>query len=133
MTGKDKIDMHHDHVLWNSDIRMWNQDLETWEMEMDALKDAFKVIKKAIDNHEAALMNHKEVIRSHYDHVNNHETDLSLIPSTVSSLDKEMTAKHQGESYTHRLQMDAHERLKRYHHSILVLTKNLKQGLESAI
>lgn len=133
---KDQLDvhlrMHRDHSAWNSDIKMWEQDLKTWDLEFIALKEAMKSINQAIDNHEGALKSHGDSIKEHRGAVQKHETGLKHARENAS-FDAVTGKEHEKERRRHDHTQDAHERLKRYHHSIIILTKGLKQALENAI
>ncbi|MEM6361473.1 MAG: hypothetical protein AAF731_15380 [Bacteroidota bacterium] len=93
------------------------------ELELIALSEALVYINDVIKKHEEAILKYKKAICQHYWFVNKHETDLPLVSERESELGEEMNRKHKDKAESHRLQMDAHERFKRYHHSVLVLTK----------
>ena len=132
MQTLSKSSMHSDHRAWNSDIEMWSQDVRMWYQELEALRNAMEYIQNAFENHELGIDAHIRSINQHQDLLNKHELDLSLIKES-DGFYEELEAVHKREAVKQNAQRAAHERLKRYHHQILVLVKGLKEALQTAV
>lgn len=130
MKKYDHLQAHQDHRSWDSDIKMWSHDIKMWEQEVEALGDAVNFINKAIQNHEEALESHYQALVQHHDRLIKHEVDIKYVREG-SLLDDQMLETHKDEGAEHEIQRLAHERLKRYHHTIMALTKTLKEALSS--
>jgi len=132
MSKADQTTMHHDHVLWNSDIEMWHQDVSIWKQELEALKNAMISIELTIENHEKSIDAHLMTIDEHRKRLAKHDLDLALI-SPGSRSDMELADSHEDERGRHSIQKEAHERLKKYHHQTMVHVKSLKKALDDAM
>lgn len=130
MKKHDHLKIHQDHRLWDSDLQMWSIDLKMWDEEAEALNRAQSYINEAITKHEEALMDHLKSLMDHRDRLNQHEKDITILVEG-SPLDSKLLAEHVKEGKRHEIYRHAHERLKRYHHTIMALTKGLKKALES--
>lgn len=130
MNKHNHLKTHQDHGRWESDLEMWSLDLKMWEEEAVALNDALSFITEAVKKHEESLMDHLKTLMDHRDKLNQHEKDITyLIEGTP--LDDKLMESHNLEDKQHEIYRNAHERLKRYHHTLIALTKGLKKALES--
>ncbi|WP_350101366.1 hypothetical protein [Fulvivirga sp.] len=130
MKMHNHLKIHQDHCRWESDLEMWSLDLKMWEEESEALNDTLSFITEAIKNHEESLMDHLKTLIDHRNKLNQHEKDITfLIEGTP--LDDKLRESHTNEDKYHEIYRNAHERLKRYHHTLIALTKGLKKALES--
>jgi predicted nucleic acid-binding Zn-ribbon protein len=130
MKKYDHLQMHQEHRTWDSDLQMWSHDLKMWEEEIEALNSALQFINDAIKSHQEALMDHLKALVDHRDRINKHEVDIKYVRES-SKLDGELLDMHKDETIQHEIQHRAHERIKKYHHTIMALTKGLKKSLES--
>lgn len=130
MKTHDHFQIHHEHRLWDSDLQMWSTDLKMWDEEIEALNSALDFIQEAVKKHEEALMDHLKSMMNHLDRLNQHEKDISILVEGTT-LDDQLQDAHAYEAKQHEIHRHAHERLKRYHHTVMALTKGLKKALES--
>lgn len=130
MKKYDHLQIHRDHLAWESDIKMWSHDIKMWQQESDALEDALDFIHKAVSSHEDALTSHYNALVDHHNRLNQHEVDIKYVREGTL-LDSGMLDLHKDEAAEHELQRKAHERLKRYHHTVMALTKSLQTALKS--
>ena len=124
--------MHREHILWESDLAMWTHDLKMWESELANLEEIMEFFEEAVKQHKLALIDHMRVLASHKSRLERHEIDLGLVREG-SPLDVELSEEHTTEQARHTQQFNAHERLKRYHHSLIALSNSLRQALDSPI
>ncbi|MCG8322646.1 MAG: hypothetical protein MI921_24310 [Cytophagales bacterium] len=127
-----QLSMHQDHTVWESEIRMWQEDLKFWKKELNQLKEDLIVIASAAEKHLEATDHHEKSIAEHHSFLQKHETDLSILLENTG-LDRELAARHLNEQQKHNLQKDAHERIKKYHHTIVALCKALRKAIEHAL
>lgn len=130
MEQLDHLQIHHEHKLWDSDLQMWSLDLKMWNEESQALNHALAFINEAVKKHEEALAFHLKSLMEHQDKLHNHEKDITILVEGTP-LDTKLQEEHADEAKRHEVYRDAHERLKRYHHMLMALTKGLKKALES--
>ncbi len=129
MKEKLHMDIHQDHRTWKSDLEMWTLDIRMWEEELKALNNSLVYIGQAVREHEEGLESHKLKLLEHKALINKHETDITYLPEG-SRLDVELDVLHDKETANHANQAEVHERLKKFHHKIMVLTKELQKALE---
>lgn len=130
MKTYDHLQLHQEHGKWDSDVKMWMEDIKIWKEEMVALTEALRFIEEAVHNHKSALKSHSDSILFHQNELQHHERDMRYVLEG-SNIDRELLGDHQKEAARHALQFNAHERLKRYHHSVMTLTKSLKMAIAS--
>lgn len=129
MKDSDQSQMHQDHVRWRSEAAMWEQDIRMWYQELQALKNALRSIEQACAAHKEGLDVHARLIKGHQHSLQLKESYLAMIEPS-GHRDGDAAAKHLEQEKQHQVQKDAHARLKKYHHLIMVLTKNMKKVLE---
>lgn len=130
MKKQDHLQIHQEHRSWDSDLEMWSLDLKMWDEEVEALDNALAFINEAVQKHEESLMDHLKSLVDHRERLNKHELDISVLIEGTS-LDAKLLESHTTEAKHHEIYRHAHERLKRYHHTMMALTKGLKKALES--
>lgn len=129
MKATEQKKMHEDHVQWKSDMTMWQQDIRMWYQELEALRSALQSITKACNDHESGIDAHAHRIETFQNEIRQDELNLGMIePSGLPDLGE--LKLHQEKARQHAKQKDAHERLKKYHHHVMVVTKNMKKALE---
>lgn len=124
------LKIHQDHLKWKSDLEMWSLDLKMWEDEIKTLKDSLSFIEEAVKNHEDSLMDHIKSLMDHHEKLDHHEKDITFLIEG-STLDTKLVEYHDLEDIQHEINRNAHERLKRYHHTVVALTNGLKKAFES--
>lgn len=121
--------MHDDHIQWSSDMAMWEQDIRMWHQELEALRGALRSIERACKEHEYGIGAHSRSIKNLRNGIRQDELNLGMIePSGLS--DHGALKMHRQKAVQHESQKEAHERMKKYHHLMMVVTKNLKKALE---
>ena len=124
------LKIHQDHSRWKSDLEMWSQDLKMWDEEAVLLNDTLSFIAEAVKKHKESLMDHLKVLIDHREKLNQHEKDITfLIEGTP--LDDKLMESHTHEGQSHEIYKNAHERLMKYHHTLMALSMGLKKALES--
>ena len=124
------LKIHKEHTNWVSDLQMWSLDLKMWEEEMDALKKTLQFINDAVKYHEEGLMDHLKMLIDHRNRLNQHERDIKFVVEGTG-LDTKLSDLHKDEAYHHERYMEAHERLKKYHHKLMAMTRGLKKAIEA--
>jgi hypothetical protein len=75
-------------------------------------------------------MDHLKMLIDHSNRLNQHERDIKFVVEGTS-LDTKLSDMHHDEATHHEIYRDAHERLKRYHHEVMTITRGLKKTLEA--
>ena len=132
MESTTHLNMHRDHAIWQSDLSMWTHDLKMWEQEIEGLEQVLSFFEEAVRQHKITLVDHVRVLAEHKARLQRHEIDLSIVKEGTK-LDLELSDEHEAEHLRHKEQRRAHERLKKYHHSVVTLSKSLKKALESPV
>ncbi len=124
--------MHKDHINWVSEIEMWEQDIRMWYQELEALRNALTSIKEACEEHEKGLDAHLRSIKRQHGSVQLAESYLAMI-EPGGYPDADLNTKHEEKRRLQIIHRDAHDRLKRYQHLIMILTRQMKNLLEGPI
>lgn len=120
MSISTNAEMHAEHRLWSSEHAMWRDDIELWRKEhQQVLADLTRLVQ-VLKTHDHALAAHLSDINTHQAAEQTHERALAgSSPGNATENLAEMAAKHQAEAYHHRQQREAHERIKKHHHSVI--------------
>jgi hypothetical protein len=122
------LKIHQEHTSWVSDLQMWSKDLRICYEEMEALKETLEFINDAVKSHEDGLMDHLKMLIDHSNKLNKHEREILYIVEGTG-LDSKLTDLHKGEANHHDIYRDAHERLKKYHHTVMTRARSFKKSL----
>ncbi len=120
MTLATAEQLHADHRYWEEEIAMWREDIAMWREER---QKRMAELEQAIGAHAAALEQHAEDIVQHEADTVQHEHFLAeLLKSGGPNGDDAEEAwqeTHADEQARHAGQRDAHERIKRHHHTAM--------------
>jgi hypothetical protein len=119
--------MRSEDDLWRLEIAAWQQELETAVKELGTLKAALK-------DHENALQTHAAAIRAYEGDAGEHEHALAAFEQGGSGGELIDMAKTHGEEVSqHTLRRQAHERIKRHHHSMMAQWNLLVKAMGKAL
>jgi hypothetical protein len=112
--------MHRDHCQLRSEDDLWWLEIAAWQQELQsALKDLSK-LEAALKDHEKSLEIHAAAIRSYEQDVGEHEHALAAFEQGGSGGELVDLAKAHGDEISqHQRRRQAHERIKRHHHSMM--------------
>ena len=132
MEATTHLSMHQEHRSWRQDNAFWVDDLKIWDKEIADLEKKLAYMQKAVQNHTQAYHKHRDLILEQGDRLDVHEKEMSLLVEG-SSTDLAISPAHLDEGHRHEQLRSAHERLKKYHHQIIVVAKGLVKALDEAL
>ena len=121
MNTKD-LAMHSEHRQWLSDDSMWRDDLALWRKEIDESLDELGKLEDALHAHRANLQIHLDTFMAGEKEQEAHEHALAEFErgDTRNELQLLAMAKaHKKHADEHVQQRQAHERLKKLHHTMM--------------
>jgi hypothetical protein len=130
MSVSNHVEMHRDHQRWSSETNMWRCDLAAWQHELaDAVADV-EQLKKALEAHGERLRKHAAAIRVDELAAEGHEHALAEYELGGSGENlPEYARKHSREADRQAKDREAHEHLKRLHHTIIAQWRLLLKSL----
>jgi len=124
--------MHHDHRQWESDVSMWRDDIDLWEQgHQNALKELKRIDERLAEQAEA-LESHVDQLDSHAANTLQHEHAVAAECHDHAEPTPNSIAEHLKEATAHQHLRDAHERLKKHHHTVMAHIAMLKATLDAA-
>jgi hypothetical protein len=122
--------MHHDHTQWLSENDMWRCDISAWQEEFRKAAADLKEIEATLKEHEKALQVHAAAIRLRGQELASHEHALAEYERGETGTELIPLAQaHDKEAAKHTQQHDAHERIKRHHHTVMAQVSMLHKAV----
>jgi hypothetical protein len=122
--------MHCEHREWLSDNSMWRDDLAIWQQEIDHALGDLRTLEDALREHRKVLQCHLDAIAAEELAANQHEHALAEFERGGPGDDLLQMAKpHQENADKHAQQWQAHERLKKGHHTVMAHWSLLHKAL----
>lgn len=121
--------LHHDHIIWKSEVNQWSNDVELWNNELEKVEAQLNDLEFALKAHREALSAHGSAIQAREQAMNSHDT-------AIVSLDSGETGEvlppigHQRESERQAQQRSAHDRIRRHHHTVIANWSLLLKAIE---
>ena len=132
MTDPTREQMHAEHRLWSDESAMWREEISHWK---DEHRQRLEELEQAIACHASALEEHAMALGQHDTDATQHEHFLSelLKSGRPDGGDAEASwkEKHEEERARHAGCRDAHERIKRHHHTAMAKLSILMSALKS--
>jgi hypothetical protein len=129
MTDTVNQDLHADHRAWLADLSLWQDEVAEWRAELgralDDLRRAEEALRahaQGIDRHQVELVQEEEAIRQH-------ECGIAIV-ERAGGLE---AGPHETQATRHPVRRQAHERLKRYHHTVLARVSLLLKGVAQPV
>ncbi len=120
MTLATAEQLHADHRLWEEEVAMWRDDIALWQEEQ---QERMAELEQAIGAHAAALEQHAEEIVQHEEDTVQHEHFLAELLKcggpNGGDAEEAWQETHAAERARHAGQREAHERIKRHHHTAM--------------
>ncbi|WP_182868156.1 hypothetical protein [Stieleria mannarensis] len=127
--------MRADHRHWDHDHTNWLQDIAQWQQEHQQAVAQLKQMEELIRMHGEAVQNHAEVIEQHQCVERKHDQAMfGYVTGASNEHDEEAFAEeHARRARQHETQSQAHERIKKHHHTVMAQLSLLKQAMESGM
>ena len=120
MTGPLHLQMHQNHLAWDSEKNCWREDLRNWQHELTQAFASLKELEADLKQHEQTLRQHASSVRLNEGSTDAHEHSLTEYEKGGQGADLPLLAKKHQEEQDNHIQLRAgHEELKRRHHTII--------------
>lgn len=120
MTTSLHEELHHDHIVWKAEVSQWRDDIELWKNELTQAEAQLKDLELALKAHREALAAHESAIQDREAATNRHELAIAAWEAGETGEDlPAMAVAHEQEIKTQDLQRNAHDRIRRHHHSVM--------------
>jgi hypothetical protein len=112
-------EMHGEHRQWLSDDALWRDELAIWQKEIDQALGGLTKLEEALREHGKGLQDHLETIAAEERKLRDHEHALADFERGGSGNELLLMARtHTETADKHVQQRQAHERLKKQHHTV---------------
>lgn len=112
--------MHADHRQWAEALSQWEDDLAIWHRELIEAGEALRQVGAILDAHAAGLGSHTRLLHREDEAVEDHEHLIACVARHQADHDRIAQAGgHDAEAVRYRRLLDTHERLKKYHHTLM--------------
>lgn len=130
MTAALHVEMHADHTHWNTELSLGEDDIGIWQMKIDKALGELDYLRSALQDQRKALEAHADAMRLHREHLAKHEKALAEYEKgePVEELIA-MAPDHQKEGAKHGQERNAHERIKKHHHTMIAQFSLLLKAL----
>ncbi len=128
-------ELHADHRHWKNDVSMWQDDIEQWRSQHTTALKTLEQVAAMIAEHGESVDEHAEKLEAIVNSLDYHEQVLSesLRGGSDPNLDDALLERHEEQAATLEKHRDAHERIKRHHHTAMAQVATLKAALEAAM
>ncbi len=118
-----EITIHSETQQWLGESAMWRDDLAIWQKEIDHALGELQVLEDASREYRQELQDHLEIVAAEGQYLRNQEHALANLERGRSTDELELLrlAKlHRENAGVHAQQRQAHERLKKHHHALMI-------------
>ena len=134
MTSITHETMHHEHRLWDSEIGAWRDDLRAFQHELSAAARELSQLEEAFKKHNMILQRHAASIRLDELEADAHEHALTEFEKGGEGQELiPLARKHLDEAARQDKQREAHEKLKRRHHEVMLRWRALWKALRKSL
>lgn len=126
--------MHVEHRQWESEHSMWSDDIEHWRGQYESAQSQMKTLEELVRRHGEQLDAHTQAIRRIQHSFEDHERSMAAYQRDGSDAEGQeaMCANHVQQAERQSQQREAHELLKKQHHTIMAHLMMVKAAFESA-
>jgi len=126
-------DMHVEHLNWQTDVSLWKDELDLWRKELARASDDLRRAEQALEGLAQSLDRHTLQLLKEEQEVRRHERAIALDTEDGYGQLIPPPSNHTAEADRHRKARDAHERLKRYHHTTLARMSLLLKAIAEPV
>ena len=128
MTDSVNQDLHADHRVWLADLSLWQDDMAEWRAELGKALENLREAESALRAHAQGLDEHQVELDREEEAIRQHECGIAL--AGRAGLD---ATPHDSQAARHPQRRAAHERLKKYHHTVLARVSLLLKAIAQPV
>ena len=134
-TTHNVSDMHAEHRLWASEHSMWCDDIELWYRQHESALTQLKKLEELIRQHGECLDCHAQEVQHLQHSAEGHEASMAAYRREGADAEGQqaMCANHLQQAERHAKQREAHEWIKKHHHTVMAHLTMLKTAIEAAM
>ncbi|HVK11432.1 MAG TPA: hypothetical protein VM597_21865 [Gemmataceae bacterium] len=125
MTSTLNQDLHADHRAWLADLSLWQDDVREWRAELGRALDDLRAAEGLLRAHAQGIDEHAVELDAEEEAVRQHECGIVLV-ERAGGLE---AGPHDDQAARHPRRREAHERLKKYHHTVLARVSLLLKAI----
>jgi len=126
-------DLHSEHRDWESDASLWKDELETWLKELSRASGDLRRAERALEAHAQVPDRHTLDLLPEERDVRRHERAMAQVAGGGRAQPVLPPGDHTAAAERHRKMRDAHERLKKYHHTVLARVAVLLKAIAEPV
>ncbi len=131
MTHTANERMHGEHRTWEGDLQLWREDVRTWQHQLAAALAQVRLFTTELEDHSRLLKQHAAALCLEQQQGDAHEHAIAAFEQGGEGEELfQMARQHGDEALAHRRHRDAHEQLKKVHHSIVARTNQMLKSLQ---
>ncbi|MCA9137574.1 MAG: hypothetical protein KDB00_12470 [Planctomycetales bacterium] len=133
-TMTSSASVHADHRQWESDLSMWRDDVDRWGKDHEKALVDLQLVQQRLSDHCQAMAAHVNQFDTHEEHVRAHEHNVAeTCRSNEGSGEESFVHGHTEEATRHQQLRDAHERMKKHHHTVIAHIAGLKAAFDAML
>jgi len=127
--------MQADHRQWDYVHSTWRVDIDRWKKEHESGLSQLAKLQEMIRQHGEALESHAQAIERHQQGLRDHGRAMSEYQNQGAGkpVQETMADKHRELAGHHTTQHEAHERIKKHHHTVMAHLTALTTAIEAAM
>ena len=127
--------MQADQRQWDYVHSTWCVDIECWQREHESALSQLAKLQEMLRLHGEALGSHARAVEGHQQGLQDHGQAMSEYQNQGAgeTLQETMASKHRELAERQRTQHEAHERIKKHHHTVMAHVTMLKAAIEAAM
>mgnify|MGYP001034689609 CR=1 FL=1 len=124
-----------DYRQWDYVHSTWRVDIERWRREHESALAQLAKLQEIIRLHGDALNSHAEAVERHHQSLQDNARAMSEYQSQGGGegVQQRMASHHNELAEQHEAQRDAHERIKKYHHTVMAHLATMKTAIDAAM
>lgn len=120
MSSAIHTEMHCEHKHLRNEIALWQEQINHWREEFREALAGLERLKQSLACHDQALQKHAEELDRECTRLQEHEFALAEYERGGGSAELvSLAQRHKEELTLQARRRDAHERIKRHHHSLM--------------
>ena len=113
----------------------WRVDIERWRGEHESALSKFVKLEEMIRQHGESLESHAQAVERQQEGLRDHGRAMAEYQHQGAGerLQETMAVKHREHAQRHKTVHEAHERMKKHHHTVMAHLRALQAAIEAAM